>query len=219
MEQYTGYVPFSVASVTEPCRLWYMTVGNVGSGCPLITISGGPGVSHDYLSNLKDLAKPGRPVVFWDQLGTGRSTHLPEKLFDDTFWTEDLFLEQLKVLLAHLRIEHDYDILGHSWGGMLGTAFASTQPAGLRRLVLSSVPFSSELWLKAYRGYRGGMPEHHRDTLMERRTSLESTSEPRYVAALNLFLSRHFCSLDPLPDELQISQNSVVSDPTVWLSM
>ena len=78
-------------------------------------VVGGPGVNHSYLLILSDLTKAhGIPLVLYDQLGNGLSTHLPEKMGDVGFWTEGLFLDELDNLLKHLGIQDDYDLLGHS---------------------------------------------------------------------------------------------------------
>ena len=70
------------------------------------------------------------PVIMYDQLGIGKSTHLPEKNGDGEFWTVSLFLAELDNLLQHLGIQDDYDLLGQSWGGMLGACHAIKQPKG-----------------------------------------------------------------------------------------
>ncbi|MDP1293891.1 alpha/beta fold hydrolase, partial [Klebsiella variicola] len=77
-----------------------------------------------------DVAASGHAVINYDQLGNGRSTHLPDK--DPSFWTVGLFLEELNNLLQHLEISDNYAILGQSWGGMLGSEHAILQPKGLR---------------------------------------------------------------------------------------
>lgn len=80
----------------------------------------------------------------YDQLGCGRSTHLPEKKGDESFWTIKLFLLELDNLLSHLGIQDDYDLLGQSWGGDLAADYAILQPKGSKRLVLASAPASSK---------------------------------------------------------------------------
>jgi len=52
-------------------RVWYQVLGG-GSGLPLVILHGGPRFPHDYLEPLGALADE-RPVVFYDQLGCGRS--------------------------------------------------------------------------------------------------------------------------------------------------
>ncbi|MHB8506233.1 MAG: alpha/beta fold hydrolase, partial [Acidimicrobiales bacterium] len=96
---------------------WYRVAGELGPAVPLVALHGGPGATHDYLLALSALAERGRPVVLYDQLGNGRSTHRPDRGAD--FWTVELFLDELDVVLAALGIDGAYHLLGQSWGGML----------------------------------------------------------------------------------------------------
>jgi pimeloyl-ACP methyl ester carboxylesterase len=80
----------------------------------------------------------------YDQVGCGRSTHLPEKFGDGSFWTIDLFLSELENLLSHLGIQDDYDLLGQSWGGILASELAVRQPTGLKKLILANALASSK---------------------------------------------------------------------------
>ena len=61
-------------------EVWYRVVGG-GDAVPLLTLHGGPGAGHDYLESLEALADE-RPVVFYDQLGCGKSDQ-PE---DTSLW-------------------------------------------------------------------------------------------------------------------------------------
>ena len=55
------------------------------------------------------------PVVFYDQIGNGESSHIKNK--PDTFWRAELFMDELDNLLKKLGIYDDFELLGHSWGG------------------------------------------------------------------------------------------------------
>lgn len=55
------------------------------------------------------------PIVFYDQIGNGESTHIKDKPAD--FWNPELFMDELDNLLKHLGIYENFDLLGHSWGG------------------------------------------------------------------------------------------------------
>lgn len=79
----------------------------------------------------------------YDQVGCGRSTHLPEKGGDENFWTVKLFLQELENLLSHLGIQDSYDLYGHSWGGNLGSEHAVLRPKGLNKLIIANSPASS----------------------------------------------------------------------------
>ena len=81
----------------------------VGKGDPLIVIHGGPGMPHDYLLSLKELAKE-HQIIFYDQRATGRSTGevTPETM------QYQLFVEDIDSLRNSLGLEK-ISIIGHSW--------------------------------------------------------------------------------------------------------
>jgi pimeloyl-ACP methyl ester carboxylesterase len=59
-------------------RTWYRGVGGLagtGAKLPLLVAHGGPGLPHDYLEDLAGVAGGERAVVFYNQLGCGRSDH------------------------------------------------------------------------------------------------------------------------------------------------
>jgi proline-specific peptidase len=131
---YEGTVTFNVAGLTDPCHTWYKIFGDLNTtAIPLIILHGGPGACHNYLLPLTDLA-PSRPIVFYDQIGNGRSTHLTSKAGDEEFWTVKIFMDELDNLLSHLNLrEREVDVYGHSWGGMLAVEWAATpRSANLR---------------------------------------------------------------------------------------
>ena len=154
-----GTVEFTADGVDTPVKTWYKVFGDLKSRRPLVTLHGGPGVVHNYMLALADLVQThGIPVVVYDQLGNGNSTHLPEKMGDTSFWTEALFIKQLTHLLEHLGIQNDFDLLGHSWGGMLSARFATQQPKGLKNLIISDSPASMKLWVEAANKLRSQLP-------------------------------------------------------------
>lgn len=146
----TGTVDFD-AGAGKPCQTWYQVYGDLKSDkTPVVAIHGGPGSTHHYILSMVDLfAIYGIPIVFYDQLGNGNSTHLPEKSGDaGSFWTEQLFLDELDNLLRHLGIQDNYSLLGQSWGGMLASRHASRRPKGLQRLIISDSPANMRLFEK-----------------------------------------------------------------------
>jgi pimeloyl-ACP methyl ester carboxylesterase len=172
-----------------------------------VVVHGGPGLSHDYLLPLKDLASS-RPVIFYDQIGSGRSTHLETK--PESFFTMDLFLAELNNLLTTLRISNDYDLLGHSWGGILGSELAVTKPSGLDKLVLSDSLPSMELWSKSQVQQLAEFPKEIREGLM-----VGFDDVPKYRAAMGIFFAKHGCTIKPLPGEMNASFEYLFDDPTV----
>ena len=217
-----GEIPFNIPSIKKPCHTWYRVIGDLNStsATPLITLHGGPGACHEYLSPLRDLATHhGIPIIFYDQIGNGRSTRLPEKDGDESFWTESLFYSELDNLIEHLGLRHrGFDLFGQSWGGMLGSTYASRQPHGLRRLVLSNSPASIELFSKGLSFLRAKLPEDVREVLdrCEREGRVDSEE---YGTACKVFYKRHLCRLDPWPEDVETALRHMSDDPTVYGTM
>ena len=196
---------------------WYRVSGDLSSErLPLVVAHGGPGCTHDYVDSFKDLAKNGRAVIHYDQIGNGKSTHLPQKGGD--FWTVDFFLGELDNLLTHLGIKHRYALLGQSWGGMLASEHAVRRPAGLKALVLANSLASMQLWVEGAAGLRAELPEDVRGAL-DRHEASGTTEDPEYLAATRAFYDRHVCRVTPWPDEVARTFAAVDSDPTVYHTM
>jgi L-proline amide hydrolase len=198
-------------------RTWYKVTGDLGSSKPpLVVLHGGPGCTHDYVDSLKDLAATGRAVIHYDQIGNGRSTHLRDKGAD--FWTVDLFLGELDSLLTHLGIADRYDILGQSWGGMLGAEHAVLQPKGLRRLVIANSPASLTTWVEEANRLRRDLPPDVQDALT-RHEEAGTIDSAEYKAASDVFYARHVCRIVPMPPEVARTFAAIEEDPTVYHSM
>lgn len=212
-----GEVIFEAPIAGKPCKTWYKVVGNLDSP-PLIALHGGPGTGHQYLSPLIDLyTQYNIPIVFYDQIGCGNSTHLREKMGDDSFWTFELFYQQLDNLISHLKLS-EYYLLGQSWGGMLASAYAARHPKGLRKVILASGPASVPTWQKEANRLVSELPPETRKTLEDcvRNRDFES---PEYEKAYGVFLGRHVCRLNPWPDPVQASFENLNSDMTAYLTM
>jgi L-proline amide hydrolase len=211
LERREGYAGF------RGWRTWYRVVGELGAAKrPLVTLHGGPGSSHDYLIRLEKLAEDGRAVIFYDQIGGGRSTHLREKGAD--FWTVELFLEDLHNLLAHLGIDQGYHLLGQSWGGMLGAEHAVRRPPGLRSLVIADSPASMTLWVEEANRLRDALPPQVQARLLKHEAD-GTTNSPDYAKAVRVFYERHLCRTLPWPEELDRAFALMEEDPTVYHTM
>jgi proline-specific peptidase len=216
-----GEADFNVPGAGKPCKTWYKVYGTLPHphNPPLVILHGGPGSTHEYLDILSELTRLfDVPVIIYDQLGNGRSTHLPEKNGDVDFWTVQLFVDELHNLLNHLSIHDNYNVLGHSWGGMLASDFATRQPKGLGKLVISDSPASMALWVKGANELRKGLPQEVQDAL-DKHEAAGTTTDPEYIAATNEFYKRHVCRLDPMPQSLIDVFAWMEKDPTVYSTM
>ncbi|CZR60076.1 uncharacterized protein PAC_09971 [Phialocephala subalpina] len=122
-----GEADFHVEGAGKPCKTNFHN-GGMLDFAPSSSSTAVP-VSHNYLLPIRHLALHGIPVIFYDQLGCGLSTHLPHlsNTTREKFWTVDLFKSELSNLVKHLNLE-SYDVLGNSWGGMLGASTPSPNP-------------------------------------------------------------------------------------------
>ena len=176
--------------------VWYQTINRTAPGVPLLCLHGGPGMPHDYLEPLAQLADQ-RPVIFYDQLGCGRSPVAS----GSPRWTVDRFLAELGSVRSQLGLD-EVIIFGNSWGGMLALRYELEHPAGLRGLILSSAPVSVTRWLADADRLRAALPDSVQQTLAshERRGFF---SCPEYLGAVAEFYRRHLCRLAPWPDCLE----------------
>ncbi|KAI1385645.1 proline-specific peptidase [Hypoxylon trugodes] len=217
-----GELPFDAPGAGVPCKTWYKIIGSLSESStpPIIALHGGPGAGHDYLEALVDLYEQRSiPLVLYDQIGCGRSTHLREKLGDESFWTFDLFIRELDNLIDHLNLrDRGYHILGQSWGGMLGSAYAAKQPRGLRKLVLSGAPASMPLYKQACKIRLAGLPEDVRLTL-EACDKAGDHDSVEFKNAAAVFIKRHVCRLDPLPEPIQRAFRNLKDDSTAYSTM
>lgn len=232
-----GTIPFEVEGVDKECFTWYKVFGELKSGArPLIALHGGPGVGksipflplyqhiltnaggHSYLLSLADLATNHNiPVIFYDQFGCGKSTHLQEKKGDTAFWTVDLFLNELANLISHFGIQ-SYDLFGNSWGGMLAAEHGITKPRGLRKLIIADSPASMKDWVVAANILLQQLPKDVQETLEKCEKAGDFTS-PEYQTACKVFYCRHVCRLDPWPQEVSDTFANLDGDNTVYLTM
>jgi L-proline amide hydrolase len=201
----------------EAGSTWYRVVGDLDAdAAPLVLLHGGPGAAHDYLEPLAELGEIGsRACVFYDQIGCGRSQHMPDASRE--FWTVDLFCRELEALLAHLGIAGRYHVLGQSWGGMLGMEHAVRRPRGLRALVVANSPASMRLWVQEANRLRELLPANVQDTLL-RHEAAATTDTGEYRDAMMRFYERHLCRI-PFPEPLQRSFQQLEDEPTVYHTM
>ena len=149
MSETTGKIDFCVGR--ETYQTWCRIFGDLKSNTrPLVVLHGGPGLSHHYVLPFKELhTRFNIPVIFYDQIGIGESSHpnVPAE-----FWTIDLFMGELDNVLERLGIRSNFDLVGHSWGGMLAAHYVSHRHRpGLRHLVLASTAPSMDLWVESTR--------------------------------------------------------------------
>lgn len=99
----------------------------------LLVLHGGPGSDYRYLLNCKAFANDGYYVVFYDQRGSGLSQRFPRSSY-----TIDQIIEEVGDVIKHYRTSsvQKVFILGHSWGGMLASAYINKYPQAIDGAIL-----------------------------------------------------------------------------------
>ncbi|KAM7219596.1 Alpha/Beta hydrolase fold [Rhypophila decipiens] len=221
-----GFAPYHVTNAGKPCQTWYKIVGSLDS-CPfppLVCLHGGPGGDHrpmvEPFMPLWD--KLGIPLIFYDQLGAGNSTHLPEKNGDTAFWSLELFLDELRNLVSHLGLEKRQDgfsLFGQSWGGMLACAYAATCPRGLAKVINSSGPSSMPLYMEGVRELIKGLPLDVQKAIEECERVGDTTSD-KFQAAEMVWIKKHLYRTEgEFPEAIKDMLEDVKKDPTVYMTM
>ena len=178
-------------------QVWYKVVGS-GESVPLLTLHGGPGGGHDYLEPLNEIASE-RPVVFFDQLGCGKSD-TPD---DVSLWRIDRFVDEVTAVRDALGLDRIH-LLGHSWGGWLAIEYMLGAPSGVVSLTLASTSASIPQFVYEAGKLISELPREMAETM--RRLEAEGDFEnPEFEAGMMEFYKRHLCRLDPWPDPIMRS--------------
>ncbi|TDD69824.1 alpha/beta fold hydrolase [Jiangella aurantiaca] len=173
-------------------------VGHDRSRTPLLCLHGGPGsVSHDVLEPLERLADDGRRVIFFDQLGSGRSS----RPADPSLWSNELVHAQIDTIRDELGLD-EVALLGHSYGGWVVQEYALGDPVGLRGIVLADTAPDAKMYLAEGMRIRRGLPPATQ-AVLDRHEQGGTTDDPEYAAAYQQYLDVFTCRLRPLPDAIR----------------
>jgi proline iminopeptidase len=182
--------PASTGVVHTPeADIVYEQFGHDAGHTPAIVVNGGPGFLHTYLYLTDVFTKKfarDRVVTFYDQRGLGNSKLLTTSA-PMGMEAQVSDLEALRAKLGYDKI----DLIGHSWGGLLGMAYAAAYPQHIQHLVLidSAAPQLSQTRFL----FGEVFPDRPAET-----SKMESGEDDATVKAngqwLRTFLSRDFYS-------------------------
>jgi proline iminopeptidase len=177
-------------------NLYYRSAGAPDANATVLALHGGPGGSHDYLLPLRDLTRSGYRLVFFDQLGCGRSEIPPgTDLFTLAHHVEET--EGVRTALGLGKVH----LIGSSYGGLLALAYAIKYQQHLRSLVtvggLPDVPFASA---EMNRLIDQLPPEDARAIHLH--GGKGEFTHPDYVRATDRFYHMYVCRLPEWPPEL-----------------
>lgn len=176
---------------------------------PLLVTHGGPGVCHNYLLSLNQIAQY-RPVIFYDQGGCGTSTVKGHQK-----WGMDFFLQELEELSDALKLKK-FHFLGHSWGGALGIEYALIHKNRLKSLTLASPLISGDLWTRDMQHVTAQMPVALQD-ILHKHEKANTLDDPEYLKVRQTHSETYIFRMKPEPEDLRYSLYHVNRD--MYLAM
>ena len=220
-----GYAVFKhpILPDGKDCRTWYKVVGELPSKRPLLLLHGGPGGGHKSFMQCFDMyaEKTGTPVIYYDQLGCGNSTRLPEKKGDKLFWTPSLFVAELDNLVRHLGIRSGFDLLGQSWGAILAARYAiSTEQkgSGLNKIIMSAGFARIRDAIQSVEDDIAAMPQQTQD-IIHRCIAEGREDEYKYQLAFWEWCKKRMSTIIPRPKAGEIVFASFMPDDVVYSTM
>jgi proline iminopeptidase len=171
--------------------VWYRVFGS-GSKTPLLVVHGGPGASSCAYEPFATLLSKDRPVIVYDQLGSGRSG----RPMDRALWTVDRSVRELSAVRKALGLTTVH-LLGHSWGGALVTAYIiGTKPSGIKSLVLAGPLLSTKMWIDDANILRQQLPQNVQEAL-QRNEQAGTTQSEEYQKATEVFYDQFLYHRQP----------------------
>jgi proline-specific peptidase len=177
--------------------VWFRRIGG-GAGLPLLAVHGGPGLPHDYISSLARLADE-REVIFWDQLGCGKSEH-PSGRGNSELWTMQRSVAEMHAVVDGLGLER-FHIFGNSWGGMLAQQYVLDTVSGAASLTISNSIASIPLFSEMVSRLKAEL-DPATQSAIDRHEAAGTTHSPEYQAAIRTWNETYLCRVRPWPNEL-----------------
>ena len=166
-------------------KIWYKIIGE-GPGTPLLILHGGPGSRSCSMIPGFSLLSADRPVIFYDQLGSGNS----DRPADTRLWNTERFVDEIDQLRNQLGLK-ELHLLGHSCGSTFLIEYMLTKrPKGVKSVIFSSPMISTPDWIADAKILLNQMPMELQDTI-NKYEALENYQAPAYLAAVDSFYARH----------------------------
>lgn len=120
-------------------KIWYRIFGE-GRGTPVMMLHGGPGSTSRSFYQFDAIGKD-RPIIIFDQLGSGRSDYHT----DSSLLTVDHFVEQVEAVRKELGLT-SFFLHGHSWETALALEYYLKYPQAVKAISFNSPYFSTKVW-------------------------------------------------------------------------
>lgn len=173
----------------------------------LLMVHGGPGCPSRYLRDSHEfLVERGVRLVTWDQLGCGES----DRPGEPSLWTIDRYVTEMENVRATLDLGV-VDVLGQSWGGVLGLEYVLRHPDNVRSFIAADTAFDLPRMQRGFDRKKDALGAET-VTMMARHEAEATTDHPEYQAAVTLLMHRHLCRIHPWPEPLLWCMNNIGED-------
>lgn len=190
-------------------KFFYKIFDPADAKSTLVCLHGGPGATHDYILPLADLAKHGFRVIFYDQLGCGRSD-LPK---NPALFTIERGVEELEEFRKKLNLGKIH-LMGSSYGGLLAIAYALKYQKNLKSIITTGGLASVPLTIREMERLKSRLPQNVRKTL-EKYEAEGDYENPEYDKAVMFFYKKHLLRLKEWPEEQNYTM-SHISKPVYY---
>ena len=162
-------------------------LGDLNKGIPLIILHGGPGGCVERYEPLEKLVDFGIPLIFYDQLGCGYSK-VPKN--HKISWNFRVFLDEFENLIKYFKLKK-YNVLGHSWGGMLALEYVTHfEHKELNKLILFSTLPSTKSWNDEHLKILEEFSKEEKEALLAERDE-KPYDKKVYKCAVKKFIKNH----------------------------
>lgn len=170
---------------------------------PLICLHGGPGSTHDLLKYGLVRMVDKFPIIFYDQLGSGKSELSADNSANNNLWTIERFVSELAALIEFYELQ-EFNLLGTSWGSSLALEYYfRAKMLKPNKLILGSPLVSTAMWLDDANKLKAQMPTSRYQTML-RCEKNNTTDSEEYQEVIDEFCNRHVLRQNELNAE-QIS--------------
>jgi len=173
--------------------------GENAPGVPILVVNGGPGAAHGYLQSLTMLAEE-RPVILYDQLGTGESDH-PD---NPELWTVANIAREIAFVRSELGLDRVH-LYSHSAGCAFAIEHLLDSGVAESHVMLSPM-ISTQQYNLDSAFHRSNLPGSDQDIInrVESDPDFSGWAYPTdlpedYVDVTHRFAGMHSCRLNPPP--------------------
>jgi proline iminopeptidase len=167
-------------------RVAFRVIGG-GDGVPALVIHGGPGGSSCIFPATLTGVGESRPVVMYDQLGSGHSDRMVD-LEEDAALSR--FVSEVEAIRAELGLQ-EVHLVGHSWGAAVALEYLLTDPTGVLSASFVGPFFSTDRWLEDATALIEMLPEETQAAI-RMAVSTGDFATPEFQAATEVFNAQFF---------------------------